>query len=814
MRIQNLLTLVLFLVGTTTYAADPFDITNDIFKCRAHHNTNIVPGNNDLSKADAWCKTTMGPVMFCAEQELLKILQKGSLSQDQLIALRPQLKYKCASNPASVSNAAAPVNSAQSAQLSYAQGAQQAQLDAAKAAAEKEAAAKTAAANAAQANKDKQNSLQQSAQILGAIAPAVGKAEEAYNKAVKAEVAKEDGKPEPIPVPSGITTPLSGNVAGGIQDAVNKVNKAIADGPPDTASRSVAGKTDAAATPETPAAADYSKMNDAEFAAAMKKEQAATDAAIGRVPAESAATKAEMPGVAGAAEQGEQAMKTGDKVDPPPSIHTTSAKTADGEMKTKLTAVSTKAEPVLSTPAPAMAFTATAAMLKTDLMQAHTAYAETVKPTCITLTEKTEFLCLEGTSPGAAAAKSLVSSAGPILAAVNSAQKACSNTSKITGLAGTLLTAAKGICMASQGACTLTCGAALTKWTGSITALVAKIQTQAQADASLAETDCYEKGEAAGEAAAAASMGAGYMPAFQAVYGPCKADVAKKAAAVKAALTEIQTVSKTEAVPATPGTSAGLAAKCKLKITDAIMMAANVASLMMAKKNADECDKKLSTAGTAGAGATVTQYCETPANTNTQFCTCQKNPNQEGCPGFTAATPATEQQKAEQQGLNLKGVGGKASFAGSGNNSTTKPTGALGDVPTSGAGGGSDPLSLNGAGPGSTGGAGEVIGGNSPSAGLGKAGGSGSGSDAATIEREKKKWDFGSFASSVGSFFGGSKGGSRGNGSLSNTQKDAIERKIASDKLSGEISSASGKSNWEKIRQAYLIKENTLLSGQ
>lgn len=807
MRIQNLLTLVLFLVGTSTYAADPFDITNDIFKCRAHHNTNIVPGNTDLSKADAWCKTTMGPVMFCAEQELLKILQKGSLSQDQLVALRPQLKYKCASNPAAVASASAATGStAQSAQLTYAQGAQQAQLQAAQQKAADEAAAKAAAEKAAQANKDRQTSLQQSAQILGAIAPAIGKAEEAYNKAAK------DGKPEPIPTPSGVTTPLGGNVSGSVQNAVKKVNETVADGPPDTASRSVAGKTDAPATPAVAEkAVDYEKMSPEEFSAAMKKEQAATDAAMGKVPAESAATKAEIPGVAGAAEKGEEAMKTGDKVDPPPSIHTTNAKTADGEMKAKLTAVATKAKPVLGNPAPAMAFTSTLTMLDADLTQTHTTYAETVKPSCITLTEKTEFLCMEGSSPGAVAAKSLVSAAGPILAAVNSAQKACSNTSKITGLAGTLLTAAKGICMASQGVCTMTCGAALTKWNGSITALVTKIQTQAQADASLAETDCFEKGEQAGEAAAAASMGTGYMPAFQAVYGPCKADVAKKAAAVKAALTEIQTASKVEAVPAGGGTAAGLAAKCKLKIVDALMMAANVASLMMAKKNADECDKKLSTAGTAGAGATVTQYCETPANANTQFCTCQKNPSQEGCPGFTASTAATEQQKAEQQGLNLKGVGGKASFAGSGSNSSLKPTSGLGDVPTSDGNGGS-PVSLTGAGPGSTGGAGEVIGGNAPSAGLGKVGGSGG--DAAAIEREKKKWDFGSFAASVGGFFGGSKGGSRGNGNLSKSQKDAIERKIASDKLSGEISSASGKSNWEKIRQAYLIKENTLLSGQ
>ena len=111
--------------------------------------------------------------------------------------------------------------------------------------------------------------------------------------------------------------------------------------------------------------------------------------------------------------------------------------------------------------------------------------------------------------------------------------------------------------------------------------------------------------------------------------------------------------------------------------------------------------------------------------------------------------------------------------------------------------------SANGGGPGSGGSAGS--------------GSSGNGNATDAIGQDKKKWSFGALASGVGSMFGGGRNAAKGssaNGNLSSRSDEALKRKIASDKFASEITSASGKSNWEKVHGAYSIKENTLIPGQ
>ncbi|MEQ1723133.1 MAG: hypothetical protein ABL930_08140, partial [Pseudobdellovibrio sp.] len=519
--------------------------------------------------------------------------------------------------------------------------------------------------------------------------------------------------------------------------------------------------------------------HDTEMAAKASEAQAAANGVKTEIPA--AANEAE--GAAGAAAKG-------GNVSPPPSEMTVASEKANTELKTQLNSTATTSGTKLVTGLPQTAFVQTQTALTSGINPVVTAY-EGVKKTCLGLAEKTEFLCLEGTSPGVVATKTLMTAAGPILAAVNSAQKACSNTSKVTSLAGTVLTVAKGVCMASQLACSTSCTVALAKLNSSIATYSTQVQSAATSDQGTTATACTSL-----------------------VYGSvaCMAEAKLKLAAVPTILAQIKTIAQKEAAP-TPGTSAGLGAKCKLKIADAIMMGLNIASLVAAKNSADECDKKLAASGAAGGGVTPTTYCETPANVSTQFCKCKSNNQQEGCPGYNASnsTLTDKEKEAALKGLDLKTGKGVTGFAssGSGGGSGSGSSGLDSLSQSSSADGTSGKLSLSDSGTVTAGGSG---GGSNVNGSGGGGGGSSDASDKS--DKTTKKWSFGSFAAAMGGMFGG--GGSKGKGGNGNVtaKSNAIERKIASDKLAGEITSASGKSNWEKVRQVYLIKENTLLSGQ
>ena len=50
-----------------------------------------------------------------------------------------------------------------------------------------------------------------------------------------------------------------------------------------------------------------------------------------------------------------------------------------------------------------------------------------------------------------------------------------------------------------------------------------------------------------------------------------------------------------------------------------------------------------------------------------------------------------------------------------------------------------------------------------------------------------------------------------GNGSIGTKEMNAINRKLASEQVAAQVSPASGKSNWEKVKQMYLFKENSFI---
>lgn len=419
-------------------------------------------------------------------------------------------------------------------------------------------------------------------------------------------------------------------------------------------------------------------------------------------------------------------------------------------------------------------------------------YQSTAKQACVKTAEATEFLCIEGTSPGAIAARKVMDVAGPILAVINSAQKACSGSAKVSKMVSEGLTVAKGVCVAAKLSCDGACLVASSKFKTILTMASTEIETALVADANFANAECSK-----------------YLAAASA----CQIANNKKLIALKAQLAAIHKQLATE-MTLVKGTTPGIAARCQSHIKDILLFAVNLAGMKKAQKSAEACEKQLASSG--GSTITPTQYCETPANVSTQFCLCQKDNTATGCPGALAKT--TSPGGTDVGGVNIKSAGGTSAFASGFR--TSKPNSILNKNGSSLSGSGLDGGSnLNTATQ-----AGGAVGTADPShlegAGAqgvsgGYAGDSGSNdSKSGKAIGSDKKWNFGSFGSSGGSSGSYGNAGISANGALSAKQMEAVKRQIASEQLAAEVSSATGKSNWEKVQQRYLMNTNSFLSGR
>lgn len=439
-------------------------------------------------------------------------------------------------------------------------------------------------------------------------------------------------------------------------------------------------------------------------------------------------------------------------------------------------------------------YTQTAALsdvLKAKIMS----YTTTTKKACAATAETTEFLCIEGSSPGAIAARKVMDVAGPILAVINSAQKACSSSAKVSKMVGQGLTIAKGVCVAAK----LSCDGACTLAASDLTVLTQMSSVQMKAAI-----------EADYTAGVAYCNGLTFPPAI----ATCQAlNVTKHNTSVAFVTGTVQAALTKEKAP-TLGTTPGIAARCQSHIKDILLFAVNLAGMKKAQKSAEACEKQLASSG--GSTITPTQYCETPANVSTQFCLCQKDNTTTGCPGALAKT--TSPGGTDVGGVNIKSAGGTSAFAsgfrtskpnsilnkngsslsglgldgGSNLNTATQAGGAVGTA---------DPSHLEGAG--------------AQGVSSGYAGDSGSNdSKSGKAIGSDKKWNFGSFGSSGGSSGSYGNAGISANGALSAKQMEAVKRQIASEQLAAEVSSATGKSNWEKVQQRYLMNTNSFLSGR
>lgn len=400
---------------------------------------------------------------------------------------------------------------------------------------------------------------------------------------------------------------------------------------------------------------------------------------------------------------------------------------------------------------------------------------EASKKTCTSKSELSSLLCIEGTSPVATASRTLIDLAGPILGVINTAQKACSSTAKVTDLAAKGLTVAKGLCVGAKLYCDYQCGSA------------AK-------DLALLQTEL----------------------------GTVKGAVMANGAAIPI-FTKLETIVAAESQPTTAGTALYAAAKCNENGKDIALFATNILGLVAAKMSAKDCDKKLSSSNnpTVATNITPDQFCNTPENSETQFCKCKNNSQQMGCPGYVSST--SDSRINTVAGTNLKNSG-----SGLNNFANGKKTNAVTSDNQLNNQNDQDPTQKNSM-------FGGLSSGQSSSSGNTDSNSSDLGNDKNTSHakttaagdaeaqksQDNKKWSFEGFASSMSGFFGGKSGSRKSNGDSSDSQqglsgnsaqKALIQRKLASDKLAAQITSETGKSNWEKVHRVYTIKENTLLS--
>jgi hypothetical protein len=412
---------------------------------------------------------------------------------------------------------------------------------------------------------------------------------------------------------------------------------------------------------------------------------------------------------------------------------------------------------------------------------------EAQKKACIKSAEASSNMCVEGTSQGAVKVKALMTLAGPALSLISSAQKACSSTAQLADFASKGLTIAKGVCAAAKAMCDSTCGTT----SAQLTKLIAEMESfNLQAIQEILDRE---------EICTATIVSPDCAAVFKA-----KVEIGNYFATLPVVKL------KSELIPANPGTTGKIVAGCAANIKDLLLLGANVAALALSKSGADKCSDALKGA----TGTTTAQYCEMSANASTQFCQCKNNNAAQGCPGYVATTATPPPPKTDDPGNDLKTSGSGNQFA-SGNNPIV-PT-----SPFNGSGGlgPSNPTtddSKKDKAPNPNGLGGLSSGGNT---GSGNAGGSGAapGSDSAAAEKnlagEKKKWSFGSFLGGFGSGSGGSSSDSKSL-KLGKKDMDALKRQIASEQIRSEVSEASGKSNWEKVRERYLSNSPSLLNGQ
>jgi len=269
-------------------------------------------------------------------------------------------------------------------------------------------------------------------------------------------------------------------------------------------------------------------------------------------------------------------------------------------------------------------------------------------------------------------------------------------------------------------------------------------------------------------------------------------------------------------------TSVGLkVGECKKHSLSAASMLAATVTLATSSKAAENCKEKLTAGGggasgmAAGAIVTTAEHCSKPENANSSVCRCTQNPNADGCFGSFAGVKGVATQNKNS---------GSGMASNSGSSSGVTAAGPLSNEQKQALGFNTQDKNKNA----ST--DSMMAGGLATANGVGSSSdGSGSGlvdenGQATKTDTTKKSalssFSFGSLSGGLGSFFGSNKGGKNAaalkvlDPQKAKEQELAIKRKLASEQLRSEVSMASGKSNFDKIRNRYQMSTSSLFNGQ
>ncbi len=397
-------------------------------------------------------------------------------------------------------------------------------------------------------------------------------------------------------------------------------------------------------------------------------------------------------------------------------------------------------------------------------------------------------LCQITRSPKAILVQQLMTVGTGLLSKMSSASETCGTTSDLSSVAQMGMTAASLMCSGMKFKCESSC-------------------TTADATLKLIKADSAQMKScgiglaAQGKAEIASSYGTNPKGTF---------DVTQGTTTQTASTSLDGVITKEEAAVA------AVTLQCNKYSADIMQMATQAMGLMMAAEQAKDCEKKLTAnddGGSSGGGGggvggkpsaiTTTQLCSDPKNATMQICKCNASATAEGCPGAIAKLTTTSSPSFKSTGNGSQMAGPDAAFK-QGSNLSAAAKSALGINPD-----GINNGSANSAGLGFNGGG--TSGTDSNAAGA--HGSANQKTDTAGSSKEKSKFNLGSF-SSLGGAIGGFFGGSKKSGGSEKSSKDQIEsakRQIASEKVRSEISSASGRSNWDKVSTRYTESTSTFL---
>lgn len=384
-----------------------------------------------------------------------------------------------------------------------------------------------------------------------------------------------------------------------------------------------------------------------------------------------------------------------------------------------------------------------------------------IQKTCLASNSGANLLCDFVNNPKVLAVQGLMAVVTPILSKSSSARESCEILEKTNKIGQFGMAAANAMCVTAKTTCDMSCASSATRL------------TEMNADIEIIVN-------------AAPTSRAAFTSALTTEKGPITTNIAQ----------------------------------CKAHSISSKAMLMSAITLATSSKSASDCKQKLSAGSsisTSGmvAGATITtaEFCSKSENAMNVACKCSQNANAEGCFGsFSLNKGVATLNKNGQSGM----VAGQTSSAISNKNFdngslTAEQKKALGFNTNSklASDGALNSKTVDGFSAENS----AVNGGLVDHNGVGQ------------VDSKNAKasaFSFGSFSSGLSSFFGsGGSGKSKNSNGLPGMsaqkiqeQETAIKRKLASDQVRSEVSTASGKSNFDKVRNRYQMTTSSLFTGQ